>query len=160
MITLLLNVSWAGNTFSRLIKLALIIKGDRKFWPYDRSPGSCLKVGLLPKVVNEHMDNVMTRNNQIVHPLALGIALLLYVVLLPGSGVVAQPVRERLPLRELTYVVEPIVQGESSRLRVSLTFQGDLSGTTSLLLPLEWSDGVELYRAIRNMRLLSEDTRI
>ena len=57
------------------------------------------------------MDNVMTRNNQIVRPLALGIALLLYAVLLPGSGVVAQPVRERLPLRELTYVVEPIVQG-------------------------------------------------
>lgn len=103
----------------------------------------------------------MTRNNHVVRPLtALGVTLLLYVVLLTVTGVVAQPVKERLPLRELTYVVEPIVQGETSRLRVSLTFQGDLSGTTRLLLPLEWADGVELYRAIRNLRSLSEDIKI
>ena len=116
---------------------------------------------LLKKAVNKHGHNVMTRNNHVVRPLtALGVALLLHVVLLPGTGVVAQPVRERLPVRELTYVIEPIVEGESSRLRVSLTFQGALSGTTRLLLPLEWSDGVELYRAIRNIRSLSEDTKI
>ena len=71
----------------------------------------------------------MTRNNHVVRPpTALGVALLLYVVLLPGTGIVAQPVRERLPVRELTYVVEPICQGESCRLLVGLTFQGDSSG--------------------------------
>lgn len=72
----------------------------------------------------------------------------------------AHPVKERLPLRELSYVVEPIVKGESSELRVSLTFKGDSSGTTRLLLPLEWSHGVELYKAITNLRSLSEDVTV
>ena len=103
----------------------------------------------------------MTRNNHVVRPpTTLGVALLLYVVLLPGTGIVAQPVRERLPIRELTYVVEPIIQGENCQLRVGLTFQGDSSGESRLLLPLQWSDGVELYKAIRNIRSLSEDVRV
>ena len=54
----------------------------------------------------------MTRNNHLVRPLtAFGVALLLYVVPLPGTGSGAQPVRERLRVRELTYVVEPIMEG-------------------------------------------------
>jgi len=103
----------------------------------------------------------MTRNNHIIRPLtALGLALLLYVVLLPGTALVAQPVRERLPVRELTYVVEPIIQGESCQLRVSLTFRGSPSGESRLLLPLEWSAGTKLYRFIKNLQPSSEDTRI
>jgi predicted metalloprotease with PDZ domain len=82
------------------------------------------------------------------------------VVLLPGTGIVAQPVRGRVTVRELTYVVEPIIQGESCRLLVGLTFQGDSSGESRLLLPLEWGDGVKLYRAIRNIRSLSEDVKV
>ena len=91
---------------------------------------------------------------------ALAVTSLLYVVLLPGIGIAAQPVKERLPVRELTYIVEPIIQGESCRLRVTLTLQGDASGNSRLLLPLEWSAGVGLYRAIRNIQSLSEDTKI
>ncbi len=103
----------------------------------------------------------MPRNNHVGRLLtALGVAVLLHVVLLPGTDTVAQPVRERLPIRELTYVVEPIIQGESCRLLVGLTFQGDSSGESRLLLPLEWSHGVELYRAIRNIRSLSEDVKV
>jgi predicted metalloprotease with PDZ domain len=110
---------------------------------------------------NKHGHRVMTENNHVVRLLtALGVALLLYVVLLPGNGIMAQPVRERLPVPELTYVVEPIIQGESGLLRVSLTFQGDASGSSRLLLPLEWAEGVGLYRAIRNIQSLSEDTKI
>lgn len=121
----------------------------------------CPKVVSLKKAVNDHGHSVMTRNNYVVRPLtALAVALLLYVVLLPGIGIVAQPVRERLPVRELTYVVEPIIQGESCRLRISLTFQGDASGNSRLLLPLEWSAGVDLYRTIQNIQSLSEDTKI
>jgi predicted metalloprotease with PDZ domain len=41
-----------------------------------------------------------------------------------------------------------------------MTFRGDSSGKTRLLLPLEWSDGKELYKAIRNIQSLSEDTKI
>ena len=52
----------------------------------------------------------MTGNNHVVRPLTALVALLLYVVLLPGNGVVAQTGKERLPVRELTYVVEPIIQ--------------------------------------------------
>jgi predicted metalloprotease with PDZ domain len=103
----------------------------------------------------------MTRNNHVARPLiALGVALLLYVVLLPGTGIVAQPVRERLPVRELTYVVEPICKGESCRLVVGLTFQGDSSGQSRLLLPLEWARGVELYKNIRNIESLSADVKV
>lgn len=103
----------------------------------------------------------MTRNDHaVLPPTALGVALLLYVVLLPGTGIVAQPVRERLPVRELTYVVEPICRGESCRLRISLTFRGDSSGDSRLMLPLEWSEGVGLYRAIRNLQSSSEDIKI
>jgi predicted metalloprotease with PDZ domain len=90
----------------------------------------------------------------------LGVALLLYLVLLLGTGIAAPPVRERLPVRELTYVVEPICEGENCRLRVGLTFQGDSSGESRLLLPLEWSHGVELYRAISNIQSLSEDVKV
>ena len=79
---------------------------------------------------------------------------------IPLTKLTARPVREPLAARELTYVVEPIVQGESCRLRVSLIFRGDSSGKTRLLLPLEWADGVELYRGIRNINSLSEDTKI
>ena len=103
----------------------------------------------------------MTKKNHVVRPLtALGVALLLYVVLLPETGIVAQPVRERLPVRELTYVVEPLCEGENCRLVVSMTFQGDSSGNTRLLLPLAWSEGVDLYRGIRNIRPLSQDVKV
>ena len=103
----------------------------------------------------------MTRNNHVVRPpTALGVALLLYVVLFLATGVVAQPVRERPPIRELTYVVEPICQGESCRLLIGLTFQGDSSGESRLLLPLEWARGVDLYKAIRNLQAVSEDVKL
>ena len=103
----------------------------------------------------------MSRNNHVVRRLtAPGVALLLYVVLLPGTGNVAQPVRKRLPVRELTYVVEPIIQGESCRLRVSLTFRGNSSGESNLLLPLEWAEGTKLYRFIKNLQPSSEITKI
>lgn len=103
----------------------------------------------------------MTRHNDVLRPLtALGVALLLYVGLLPGIGIVAQPVKERLPVRELTYVVEPIIQAESCRLRVSLTFQGNPSGESHLLLPLEWAEGTKLYRFIKNLQPSSENTKI
>ena len=103
----------------------------------------------------------MSRTNHAVLPLAaLSAALLLCVFLLSLTKLTAQPVRERLPIRELTYVVEPIIQGESCRLRVSLTFRGDSSGNSRLLLPLKWSAGVDLYRFIRNLRSFSEDIKI
>jgi predicted metalloprotease with PDZ domain len=121
----------------------------------------CPTVVLLNKAVDEHAHSIMTRNNHAVQPLtALGVPWLLYVVLLPGTGIVAQPVRERLPVRELTYVVESICQGESCRLLVGMTFQGDSSGKSRLLLPLRWSDGVDLYKAIRNITSLSEDVKV
>src|ERR1044072_3761754 len=111
--------------------------------------------------MKQHGDNCMTKKNHVVRPLtALGVALLLYVVLLPETGIVAQPVRERLPVRELTYVVEPLCEGENCRLVVSMTFQGDSSGNTRLLLPLAWSEGVDLYRGIRNIRPLSQDVKV
>jgi predicted metalloprotease with PDZ domain len=103
----------------------------------------------------------MTRNNQVVRPLtAPCVAWLLYLVLFPGTGIVAQPVRERVPVRKLTYVVEPIIQAESCRLRVSLTFRGNPSGESRLLLPLEWAEGTKLYRFIKNLQPSSEDTKI
>jgi predicted metalloprotease with PDZ domain len=78
----------------------------------------------------------------------------------PLTRLTARLAREPFAARELTYVVEPIIQGESCRLRVGLTFQGDSSGDSRLLLPLEWSDGVDLYRAIRNLQAVSEDIRL
>ena len=99
-------------------------------------------------------------NHAVLSPAALSAALLLCIFLLSFTKLAGQPVRERLPVRELTYVVEPICQGESCRLLVGLTFRGNSSGESRLLLPLEWSDGVELYRAIRNIRPLSEDVKV
>ncbi|HET6893405.1 MAG TPA: hypothetical protein VFH31_20065, partial [Pyrinomonadaceae bacterium] len=78
---------------------------------------------------------------------------------IPSTRLTARPFTE-LAVRELTYLVEPIVLPESGRLRVSLTFQGNSSGNSRLLLPLEWSAGVDLYRAIRNLQSLSEDARL
>src|SRR5687767_3176016 len=88
------------------------------------------------------------------------IALCLVVILVAAATVPHQYAASTTPLTRLTYVVEPIIQGESGRLRVSLTFRGDSSGKSRLLLPLEWSHGVELYRAIRNIRSLSEDVKV
>ena len=100
----------------------------------------------------------MTRNNHKVRPLS--VIFFLCVVLLPWTGIVAQPARSPITVRGLTYVVEPIVQGESCRLSVSLTFDGDSSGNSRLLLPLNWANGVDLYKAITNLRSLSEDIKI
>ena len=103
----------------------------------------------------------MTRNNHVVRRrTTLNVTLLLYIVLFTVVGVVAQPVKERLPVRELTYDVKPIIQGEDCRLHVSMTFRGDSSGRTRLVLPSEWSDGKELYKAIRNIQSLSEEAKI
>ncbi len=103
----------------------------------------------------------MTRNNHVVRPLtAFGAALLLCVLLLPLAGAVTRPVRATLIVRKLTYVVEPVLRGDSYRFSVSLSFQGDSSGKSRLLLPLEWSHGVDLYRAIRNLQPSSEDIKI
>lgn len=105
--------------------------------------------------------NVMTRSSYVVRPLTtLGVTLMLHVVLLTVTAIAAQPVKKRNPLRELTYVVEPLVQGESCQLLVSLTFRGDSSGNSRLMLPLEWAEGVELYKAIKNLKSLSEDIKI
>lgn len=78
----------------------------------------------------------------------------------PLTRLTARLAREPFAARELAYVVEPIIQGESCRLRVGLTFQGDSSGETRLLLPLQWSHGVDLYRAIRNLQAVSEDVKL
>src|ERR687898_2293316 len=108
---------------------------------------------LMNKGIKEHGPAAMTRNNRVVRPpTALFAAALLHgVFLIHLTGVAARPANATLAARKLTYVVEPIIQGESCRLRVGLTFQGDSSGKSRLLLPLEWSDGVDLYRAIRNL---------
>jgi predicted metalloprotease with PDZ domain len=103
----------------------------------------------------------MSRNNYIVRSvIALGAVFLLCVFLLPLNCIAVQPAKSMLSAQKLIYVVEPLFQGETARLLVSLTFQGEPSGKTRLLLPLEWSHGVELYRAIRNIRSLSEDVRV
>jgi len=103
----------------------------------------------------------MTRNNHVVRPLtAFGAALLLCVFLPPLAGAVTRPVRATSTVRKLTYVVEPVLRGDSYRFSVSLTFQGDSSGKSRLLLPLGWSHGVDLYRAIRNLQPSSEDVKI
>jgi predicted metalloprotease with PDZ domain len=88
------------------------------------------------------------------------IALCLVVILVAAATVPHQYAASTTSLTKLTYVVEPIIQGESCRLLVGLTFQGDSSGESRLLLPLEWADGVKLYRAIRNIRSLSEDVKV
>jgi predicted metalloprotease with PDZ domain len=79
---------------------------------------------------------------------------------LPLTGLAPRPVTALPARRRLTYTVEPFTQEDKYRLRVSLTFRGDSSGKTRLLLPLEWSAGVGLYRGIRDIQPLSEDTRI
>jgi predicted metalloprotease with PDZ domain len=79
---------------------------------------------------------------------------------LPLTGLAPRPVTALPARRGLTYTVEPFTQEDKYRLRVSLTFRGDPSGKTRLLLPLEWSAGVGLYRGIRDIQPLSEDTRI
>src|SRR5687768_9430634 len=78
-------------------------------------------------------------NHTVLSPAALSAALLLCVFLLSFTKLTAQPVRERLSVRELSYSIEPIIQGENARLHVSLSFRGDSSGQTRLLLPLNWS---------------------
>jgi predicted metalloprotease with PDZ domain len=79
---------------------------------------------------------------------------------LPLTGLAPRPVTALPARRGLTYTVEPFTQEDKSRLRVGLTFRGDSSGKTRLLLPLAWSHGVGLYRFIRNIQSLSEDTKI
>ena len=109
-----------------------------------------------PLIFSRHISRT---SHLILLSTTLTAALNLCLILLPYT-LKAQPVNKGTVAHELTYVVEPICEGESCRLLVGLTFQGDSSGASRLLLPLEWSDGVELYKAIRNIRSLSEDVKV
>ena len=89
--------------------------------------------------------------------------ILLAATIPPQYAASAQPApapNKQPRVHELAYSIEPIVEGELARLHVSLTFKGDSSGNSRLLLPLKWSSGVDLYKAIRNLRSLSEDIKI
>lgn len=84
---------------------------------------------------------------RIVLFLALPVGLLTSVMM-----VRAAPIKEG---RELKYVLEPVFDKDSLRFRVDLSFKGDPSGTTRLVLPNEWAGQSDLYRAVRNIKVIS-----
>lgn len=100
----------------------------------------------------------MARKRLVVRLTAPGFALLLFVLAITGAA--ARTGGATPAVRKLTYGVEPVFEGDNSHLRVSVAFQGDRSGMTRLLLPTEWSDGVDLYKGIRNLQAKSRGTRL
>lgn len=62
--------------------------------------------------------------------------------------------------RELTYVLEPILDKDSLRFRVELSFKGDASGTTKLVLPNRWGGQLNLYKAIQNLQVVSPNAKL
>jgi hypothetical protein len=60
----------------------------------------------------------------------------------------------------LTYVVEPAKDAPYSRTCVTLTFRGDASGRSKLVLPPGWFGGDSEAKALRDLRVLSPGARL
>jgi len=68
--------------------------------------------------------------------------------------------QENQATKKLSYTIEPIRETYSLRLRVEVTFEGDSSGKTKLILPSTWATQSRLYNAIKNIEVLSPDAKL
>jgi predicted metalloprotease with PDZ domain len=90
----------------------------------------------------------------------LVITILLFSALTFTKIVQGQPEHGTLNANKLIYILEPIIRGENSRFRVDCYFKGGESGTSKLVLPLEWDRQKRLYKQITNLHAASANTRI
>ncbi|MDM7923416.1 MAG: hypothetical protein QUS14_14050 [Pyrinomonadaceae bacterium] len=63
------------------------------------------------------------------------------------------------PVRILSYVIERTTD-EQPRYRFTLEFKGEADGATNIALPNEWGGQTELYKAIKNVRVLTKNAVI
>jgi predicted metalloprotease with PDZ domain len=61
---------------------------------------------------------------------------------------------------ELTYSFEPLIAGDSLRLRITLEFKSSGSGKTTLILPSEWAGQKEAYKSITELTAISPQTSL
>lgn len=83
---------------------------------------------------------------------------LLFFFFILQTGI--QSKQESRTPKKLTYTIEPILETYALRLRVELTFEGDSSGNTKLLLPSVWATQSRLYNGIKNLEVLSSDAKL
>lgn len=88
------------------------------------------------------------------------IILLLALLVSLHSPLAAQQSSARHEQLELRYVLEPVIDADGLRFRIDLRCRGDASGTTKLVLPNRWGGQPRLYQAIRNLQVISPDTKL
>ena len=57
------------------------------------------------------------------------------------------------PPTKVYYEVLPLTSTDAPKIKIGLSFKGDLSGSTKIRLPLEFGGQSRLYQAIKNLRL-------
>ncbi|HXE75848.1 MAG TPA: hypothetical protein VNN18_09480 [Candidatus Xenobia bacterium] len=82
------------------------------------------------------------------------LALALLVWLLPSSMLAAPNDRQ------LAYTLEPLFHSDGLRFRVELSFRGDASGVTTLVLPNQWAGQKNLHQAIQNLRVVTRGAEL
>lgn len=79
--------------------------------------------------------------------------ILLSWILACNNSATASPInRKNLKAEELIYEFKPIFNENELRFLVHLTFKGDSSGATKLILPSAWGGQKQFYNCIQNLR--------
>lgn len=56
---------------------------------------------------------------------------------------------------KIYYEVLPVITGNAPKIKIGLSLKGDVSGSTKIRLPFEFGGQTQLYKAIKNLRLIS-----
>ncbi len=90
------------------------------------------------------------------HPKFLLLTLFLYIFS-PGTLAHASIKAE---VQALRYEIEPALDSPKPSFRIDLTFKGDTSGTTNLILPNRWGGQSNLHNTVRDLQVISPQVTI
>jgi predicted metalloprotease with PDZ domain len=88
------------------------------------------------------------------------IRIFILVLVVNALGLPAAAGEKPPPPRALAYSLEPIFASDDVHFRVELSFEGDISGTSRIELPVSWASAQNLDKGIRNLVVVSKGARL
>lgn len=62
--------------------------------------------------------------------------------------------------KKINYEITPLIGNETPKIKIAVNFKGEKSGATKIQLPSEFGGQTELYKSVRNLRLLTPSAQI
>lgn len=66
----------------------------------------------------------------------------------------------KVPSTKVFYEISPIFQNNEAKLKISLSFQGDKTGSTTIKLPLEFGGQEQLYKCVQNLKIITPNAKL